>query len=555
MKNDLEIGVFVNHCSDIQISREAALATTSPYRVYLDRENGYPQIKIIAQTAQEYEAMDRFLEHPSSLSNIPGAKNYFAIHDNYSHYPSHDHFTYTIPLTHANFLVLSHLYAKKKSFELITTCYQEFVTRLPKDYARNHATSIAYATYQMLINYGSWIENQHLFTQMPGNDATHIELLREWQARLCSDPIACLFITDEGNPILNDILLAENLISPETITDYQDRYQLETKHTLKLQQYDIALQALTSREDIALCGIRTKAMDIFSPYEFTAAQCQNTIYKLQTDHLSFKTKLQTEPDLQNLHLSVPGQSCLIQNLYSNNRWNIDGSTTGHYEYDLSHLAWQCGVYYQSMDAVTREQLRHLGLERLANPHYNDALVYLPYSYYKLLVLAINIQSTQDADVKEIWLDRSIKLIETWIETSCIQTIPQAIIIEIEKFFGSTDLRTNRYKTINQQYFLNTVYPKIRHTMLETAQMIIRDWNQTLPNQNLSYRETGYVANIWCNATQAVESFVIKRDNNAALLEAITALPDPYAFSLEFVQRFAEHTSVPGLSRLGPTLNN
>ncbi len=387
----------------------------------------------------------------------------------------------------------------------------------------------------MMLDYGSWAGNQHLYTQTAETDATHIEQIRGWQASLFSDPLASVFVKDDGEPILNDILTDQ--LDKTMIADYQARYELEAEYSKKSEQRDRALQNLASRDHIVLCGILTDpGSTIFSSYALTASQCQNETYKKQTEHKSFTATIQADPDLTTL--SLPTQAQLIQSLHSNGRWCTDGNMMAQGATDLSHLAWQCGVYYQAIDATTRQMLTDIDLERLANPKFNNNFVCLPYPYFKLLVLSVNLQHSHDPDVTEILLDRCTTLLDKLMTEGTIQAIPEAIITEIERLHGPTDTRISHYRAINQQYYDNSVYPSIRRHLLDSAQSVIGAWkNEAAPLDEEAIREFSFFTQVWHTATQSFESITLFHDGDEALLEAIAALIDPNEWTFEFAQQF------------------
>lgn len=537
MQDRIEIVAFIEQCSDIKLDRDAAIAEESPYRVYLDISSGYPQVKIIAQAAKEYDAMDHLLEEPSPLSGLSGGQNYFAIHDNYSFYASYNDFTYTIPLTHANFAVLQHLFSHKAGFKPIEDCYQDLVDHLPERFSKARDTSKSYKVYEMMLDYGNFKGGPHLYTQTTESNATHIEQLRGWQATLLSDSLSAVFVKDNGNPILNDIVAPQ--LDEDMIDSYFARYNWETDRLQQAQKKQDLIHKLASEESVLLCGIlaATLTNNIFLPYSLTAHQCQNETYKLQTSNETFITRLKADPELATLYL--PSQAELVSSLYSNNRWCIDGSADSQGSADPSHLAWQCGVYYQPIDTSLRDTLNGIGLERLADPSLNNTLVCLPYQYFKLLVLCINIQKNPDLDFKQIILERCLTYLDNLLKTGTVLAIPEAIIQEIGKQHGPGDERIRDYRKINQLYYQEKVYPSLLRDLLDVTKAMISGCKDDHLGGHGSLF-AGFDTLILNAETQAFEEVHFSSHGDEKLIEAVLTLTDPSEFTLQFVRQFKEN---------------
>lgn len=151
MKELLAIFKFLqDHWDSIELDRETAIKLHSKYRVYLDIEHGYPQVKIIAPKGEDYDLLDKSIDESQQLPIL-------AIHDNYSFYQEFNDNTYTLPLTRKNFEFLNALLSSKSGFQDLENYFNDFKASTVAAFTKDYQRSAGYQLFLNILNYGLYL--------------------------------------------------------------------------------------------------------------------------------------------------------------------------------------------------------------------------------------------------------------------------------------------------------------------------------------------------------------------------------------------------------------
>jgi hypothetical protein len=471
MKELLEKFEFLKeNCHSIELDRDAAIQLDSKYRVYLDTNPGYPQVKIIAPNGEDFDTLDKRIDASQHLPIL-------AIHDNYSFYHQFNDNTYTFPLTKQNFEFLKALLASKRGFKILEDYFQELQQNIAKTFEQRYQNSAGYQLFKNIVDYGMYLSNEEPLVAI--NDIhgiSHMEQVKNLQTRLMSDGITPCFFDDYDRLIFNDLLKPiftktlekKGLGSIEdTMAAYYARKQYNTDDRLHAAKKQNAEDFLGKHTDIFITAVQLNNQfeNIFVDYTLPAFQCQNAVYGRQTsNNQEFNDRLAKDKFLSGL--SLPSHSDIVKYLEGaresvvNYRWTILADSSP--DSDLDHLGWQWHLYYQKVDEQLRKVFEDMGgHELLASSDKTSHVLMIPYPYYTLLVLLHHLKMKLSENI--------IEKILSVISEYHLSSVPEVLIKEIEKTDESSaqrfyDMHQTRLMDINVQrrlYSLELAQSKVQ----------------------------------------------------------------------------------------------
>ena len=473
MKELLAIFKFLqDHCDSIELDRETAIKLHSKYRVYLDIEHGYPQVKIIAPKGEDYDLLDKSIDESQQLPIL-------AIHDNYSFYQEFNDNTYTLPLTRKNFEFLNALLSSKSGFQDLENYFNDFKASTVAAFTKDYQRSAGYQLFLNILNYGLYlVDDEPLVTINDIHRISHMEQVKNLQTRLMSDPITPCFFDDNDRVIFNDLLedtfrttfkATEEVSILDTMDYYSKRKQFDTSSLQHAEKKQDADDFLGNHPDIFLTAVKLKKPgNIFVDYALPAYQCQNAVYLKQTcNNQQFNDRLAKDEFLSGL--SLPSHSDIVKYLEGNRepvvscRWTIleDFSPDS----DLDHQGWQWHIYYQKVDDPLREVFQDMGgHELLADSDKTNHVLMIPYQYYTLLVLLHHLKMKTSKE------NQLLEKIQRVISKYNLSSVPEILIKEMEK--TDSHLAQNFYQMHQTQ--LRAIDDQRRLYSLELAQSQVQE---------------------------------------------------------------------------------
>lgn len=508
------------------------LKTNSHFFIaYLDIVSGYPQIKFIA-SEQRYSEMDEFFES-FDRKTTP----FFAIHDNYSNYPTHNDTTYTIPLTKGNFEVIKLSLQDKPGFEAILGKFEQLNSaNLTINLDEHDGEGVR--CLRIIADYADWSSEDHLYSLESDIEVGFMDKLRTLQRGLLSDPTTPLFIDDHGTPVLNDLITTD--LEPETIDWYLKRYQDETNAIQKKQAKEKEQEHTLLSRRVPLCAVLTDGKDssIYDFHQLRAYQCRNEVYKTITQSSCFKEHLRRylPPILKDKFL-IPTQEQLIELIHypsQSKRWSILRDVyCGDFDPDVS--AWQAKVYYEFITPELSERLKILGYEQLATAEYANQLVILPMEYFELLVLYFNLQKYSHDS--EFILPELLNKINEINSASPPKPLPRSVIDGIGKI---SSLDVSQWLTNNEMYYNNNEHLLIMERSLRSlqAQISLNNCNNRVYFCAIFDRNSKSFIHI--KLGDLLKSPFPADDKyfplNKNLIHAIKTLENPLEFTLDWMEK-------------------
>lgn len=520
MKELLEKFQFLkDNCHSIAICRDAAIQLDSKYRVYLDTNSCYPQVKIIAPDGSDYDKLDKCIDASQHLPIL-------AIHDNYSFYHQFNNNTYTLPLTIQNFEFLEALLFEKSGFEILKDDFSKLQQNIAKTFEQNYQKSAGYQLFKKIDEYSFLCtSNEEPLVAINDIDGiSHMEQVKNLQTRLMSDGLTPCFFDDYDRLIFNDLLkpiftktLAENGLGPieDTMAAYYALKQYNTDDRVHAAKKQNAEDLLGKHTDIFITAVQLKHPfeNIFVDYTLPAYQCQNAVYGKQTsNNQEFNERLANDKFLSGL--SLPSHSDIVKYLEGSResvvtcRWTIleDFSPDS----DLDHLGWQWHLYYQKVDEPLRKVFEDMGgHELLASSDKTSHVLMIPYPYYTLLVLLHHLKmKTPEENIME-------KILSV-ISEYHLSSVPEVLIKEIEKTDKSSaqsfyDMHKTRLKDINDQRRLYS---------LELAQSKVQELQN---NRKLDQVDSLFRIPVYDERTACYQTIIISGICEQILLEFINSI--------------------------------